>query len=25
VVESRKSVTLHIEDITGPFVELTAK
>jgi hypothetical protein len=25
VVESRKGVTLHIEDITGPFVELTAK
>ena len=25
VVEGRKGVTLHIEDITGPFVELTAK
>lgn len=25
VVETRKGVTLHIEDITGPFVELTAK
>ncbi len=25
VVEARKSVTLRIEDITGPFVELTAK
>ena len=25
VVETRKSVTLHIEDVTGPFVELTAK
>ncbi len=25
VVEARKSVTVHIEDITGPFVELTAK
>lgn len=24
-VESRKGVTLRIEDITGPFVELTAK
>jgi hypothetical protein len=25
VVENRKGVTLRIEDITGPFVELTAK
>jgi hypothetical protein len=25
VVENRKSVTVRIEDITGPFVELTAK
>lgn len=25
VVLARKSVTVHIEDITGPFVELTAK
>jgi hypothetical protein len=25
VVESRKGVTLRIEDVTGPFVELTAK
>lgn len=25
VVENRKSVTLRIEDVTGPFVELTAK
>jgi hypothetical protein len=25
VVESRKSVTLRIEDVTGPFVELIAK
>jgi hypothetical protein len=25
VVLSRKGVTLHIEDATGPFVELTAK
>lgn len=25
VVQARKGVTVHIEDITGPFVELTAK
>jgi len=25
VIESRKAVTLHIEDPTGPFVELTSK
>jgi hypothetical protein len=25
VIESRKKVTLRIEDITGPFVEMTAK
>ena len=25
VIEGRKNVTLHIEDPTGPFVELTAK
>jgi len=25
VVEGRKAVTLHIEDPTGPFVELTSK
>jgi len=25
VIQGRKSVTLHIEDPTGPFVELTSK
>jgi hypothetical protein len=25
VVENRRGVTLHLEDVTGPFVELTAK
>jgi len=25
VVQSRKGVTLHIEDATGPFLDLTAK
>ncbi len=25
VIDSRKSITLHIEDPTGPFVELTSK